>query len=358
MNMKVKDFSCELNTPDAYQDKGSSFSLPPYARRNAHKVDEYPLSPASWMRGGADATSYFVPVEEGKGMWLDFNGNFNLKHHVAILLSIQGINPLTGLKSTTGLEQYRKCCPKHGTAFQSDRFCPDCGFKWPAQNYMATTGTPHGYLWLDGFRSDDGNIRQYVFTKDEARGVAAQLIGNERVFAIAVSYYLSKKEKPTPPAMDIRPGLSDSDFVHPWKKYSNTGPIWISQPNDVIYEDGGKLDLDYGTYCSSASDLSERRIVNRSMLRSSDGLKGKIMAQAANFAAEPELEPEKLEIAAGARITQQIYDDPEDLSFWREKPDGTLYICYCTEADAKRILGAGKRAEKQEGFLSEIKVGN
>ena len=109
------------------------------------------------------------------------------------------------------LEQYRNKCPIHAYEFQQDRFCPECKFKWPPQNYLATTGTPVGMFWLDGFRTAEGQVKQYILTAEEIKGVAAQIIGDQRVFAIGVAFYKSKLPKPLPPPVVVHPPI----VVHP-----------------------------------------------------------------------------------------------------------------------------------------------
>jgi hypothetical protein len=343
--MKVKDFSIILNTPEAYKAPDgdlTSHYLPPYAPRPAYAIDEYPHAPAGWVRGGAEDGAFFVPVQAERGMWLDFNANQHLKHHVAILLSIQGINPLTGLKTQgSGLEQYLKCCPKHGAQFQSGRHCPECGYKWPKQNYLATTGTPQGLLWLDGFRAEDGQIRQYVFTKDQLRGVAAQIIGEDRVFAIAASFYLSKTEKPTPL---VTPRIRSN-----WKS-----PILMG--NAIPLQDDASYNVTHLDKHVYACSLGDTQLSAKKRMATAENILRSRVEDLPDLCSE--IEPENLEIAAGARIDQHIYDDPEDLRFWREKPETTIYICYCTEAVGERILKAGKRKEKTDGFLAELKTGH
>ncbi len=200
-----KDLKCGLNMPEkissAFAGGGeTSHGLPPYALVDAYPVDEYEACPTNWEHGSDVASSYFVGVKEDHGMWLDFNECFYHTHDVAVVISIQGVNPITGQKMVKEkalcLEQYHKQCPIHNAKFQQDRYCPDCGFKWPGQNYLATTGTPEMMLWLDGFRSQDGKVRQYIFTEEEMRGIAAQSIGKDRVYAIGIAFYLSKHKKP------------------------------------------------------------------------------------------------------------------------------------------------------------------
>jgi hypothetical protein len=200
-----KDLKCMFNMPEKIKSEFNdedemSHSLPPFDPMDVYPVDEYDACPSNWMNGSDIASSYFVGVEEDKGMWLDFNECFYHTHDVAVVISIQGINPITGQKMVAEkalkLEQYHKKCPIHGSKFQQDRFCPECGFKWPGQNYLSTTGTPEMQMWLDGFRSSDGKVRQYIITEDKMRGVASQMIGENRVFAIGIAYYLSKNKKP------------------------------------------------------------------------------------------------------------------------------------------------------------------
>ena len=189
--MRSGNFSCGFNMPDAL--KGEEIhNLPPYAKRMPFLVDEYPSCPDNWMRSEGTTTSYFIPVEEGKGMWLDFNNNQSHTHHVAIVVSIQGINPVTGLPCNDAqLEQYIEECPKHKIKFGPNRYCKECDYKWPKQNYICSTGTPSGTLWLDGFRTVEGIVRQYILTEEKMRGVASNIIGKDRVFAIGISFFIS-----------------------------------------------------------------------------------------------------------------------------------------------------------------------
>ena len=68
----------------------------------------------------------------------------------------------------------------------------------------------------------------------------------------------------------------------------------------------------------------------------------------------------KLEVGAGAKVKQQIHDDPNELDFWRETPEAVLVINYCVEALAKQILEEGEVdvAGSSEGFLKTVPVGN
>src|SRR3989338_4140507 len=177
--------------------------LPPFAPRPSFNLADYnhraELFPLDWARANQPGeVAVFTPVKLGHGMWLNFTGNSRHTHDVAVLISVQGVNALTGRKVDDGsLEKYTTPCPIHNVAFSSERFCASCGFKWPAQNYLSTT--TGRTLWLDGFRAADGVTRQFVFkATEEGGGIAQQVIGDERTFNIGVAFYLSRQPKPRP----------------------------------------------------------------------------------------------------------------------------------------------------------------
>jgi len=41
---------------------------------------------------------------------------------------------------------------------------------------------------------------------------------------------------------------------------------------------------------------------------------------------------------------------------WQDEPAGMIYINYCDVATAERILAAGQRKQKAEGFLSGVQL--
>jgi hypothetical protein len=344
--MKINDLSCVLNMPPALSQRfntngqETACSLPRYNQCTAFVVDEYPACPQNWMRSSGDISSYFVPVLAEHGLWLDFNSNGNHTHHIAIVISVQGINAITGQKTEKlRLEQYRKKCPVHKKDFGHERFCEECGFKWPKQNYLASNVTPSGLFWLDGFRAQDGEVRQYVFTEDVVRGVAAQILGEERVFAIGIAFYLSKEPKPK-----VSYSFEYKDFSHTDMFSLHDGPYSFRL---------GTKGFGDGHYSSNyaISNLTNSFSSNLDCFSSTIG-------ENSVESSEP-IETTKLEIAAGAKINQQIYPDVEKLNFWQTQPAGIVYINYLSTEDANKIIEAGKidMTAKGEGFMNSLRVG-
>lgn len=345
--MTVNGLACTLNLPPALKSKHGAdgeeqdWGLPPYGQRPAFNVDEFDKAcPVSWMRGDAKSSSYFVPVKSEHGLWLDFNGNLGHTHHLAVRVSMQGVCAITALvtKDRMRLEQYREKCPKHDLVFGAERFCKDCNFKWPAQNYLASTGTPNGLFWLDGFRAKDGRVRQFVFTEETARGVAAQVIGEDRVFAIGIAFFLSKEPKPLP---------------LPGSHYRGGHHVGYGHAESIFCLDGGLFAGDTLSYNAGP--------VVKGQLESPTTMHGPAVRRTRGSAAVRAFAPVKrLEVAAGARIQQEVYPDPQDLAFWQDEPAGVLYVNYCDEETARAILSQGRedRTARGEGPLAALRVGH
>ena len=297
--------SIGLNTPpgarsDLSDGVEKAQRLPPYAKRNVYLVDEFAEHvPSDWARsesgrGAEMVSSYFVGVKPGQGMWFDFNPMQNDQFHIAVVPSVQGVNPVTGKPASLSMEQYEKC-PVHERPFARDRYCSGCEYKWPKQNYVATTGTPYGAFWLDGFRQADGKVRQWLFTEEALRGVATHVLGDARQYAVAFAIYRSVAQRP---------------------------------PRRPIFRGG------YGVSKGALIGSSGETFATRSM------------------SASP-----RLEVAAGALIDQFVYDDPEGIDFWQPKPVGIIMLNYAHEDEIARIVRAAGVGHN-EGPLAGIPVGN
>ena len=357
-------------------DDSVTHALPPYAPRKPFLVDDYPACPEDWMRSEGKAHSYFVPVREDHGMWLDFNRQ-TTPYEVACVVSIQGVNAITGMPvEDVYLEQYVEECPKHKEKFGPHRFCKKCDYRWPKQNYIATTGTPNGYFWLDGFRSADGIVRQYILTAEKMKGVANAIIGKDRVFAVGISFFLSKEKKQQPVLRTHGSDLIQKSLVHhhsydatSMKSYDVTTVDFC----DSSWNDGHNVTVSSSTHSTLTGGLLKssaplKKKFNRSATKSvvPDSLEMNFVDMDTDHAPVDHTAflsavrsvqvSKKLEVGQGAKIIQQVYDDPNTIDFWRKEPESILYINYCLEVDAEKIIAAGKidHAGKADGFLAGI----
>ena len=391
--MDSNGFFVGLNTPPALKSHGEGESeitngLPPYEKRRGFLVDEYPACPKDWMLSEGNLTSYFAAVSKDRGMWLDFNKNYQHKYHVAIVISVQGVNPITGLPCLDPhLEQYVEECPKCKEKFGPNRFCKKCGYKWPKQNYICTNATPNGQFWLDGFRAANGIVRQYILTQEKMKGVANNIIGKDRVFAIGISFFLSKNPKPVEQQPTVlREIVWNKYFLSSDHNQWGISPTYGSMMGSDI--DMGTLDLNgnrsittdslgnKNITCSSSVPTKGHQIVNStggkkrshaggascSMVNEVEDRKNDSSGQAfyqAQKLSTP-VKVEKLEVGAGSKIDQMVFDDPEPLDFWRDKPESIICINYANEEEVEKIIQSGKVSSEghKEAFLKEIPVGN
>jgi hypothetical protein len=227
--------------------------LPPYARTSVYRTRDIPNAPLEW---GKSDYEFAVPVANGSGMWLDFNYNTRNSHHVAIMISMQGINALTreNMLTPEGLQMK----------------------KLPEQNYLATTGTPSPLLWLDGFKSEDGITRQFYFTDDATKGVAAHVLKGQQTHSFGVLFFRSRQPKPPQP----------------------------------VYRGSAYLGGDEEMVLSAASSEGPKRSYRSAST---------------------------LEVGAGAKINQRIYADPNDLSFWEPQPFAKIVLYFAPAASIRPL---------------------
>ena len=389
--MTINGLSVLVNLPDAPAGNDDVVhTLPPYHAVEVHKVSDYKC-PDNWMHGSGNAESYFIKVEAGKHLWLDFNDLWTHTHEVAVVLSVQGINPVTNKPiSKLRLEQHREKCPEHKVDFEAERYCPKCDHKWPAQNYMTTTSMPRGAFWVDGWHIGGGKIRGFLITEEAMRGVASQLIGEKRVYAIGIAFYVSKNPKPPRPERPspLRgtcgvkslfghigtnqlwcPPVSGKTFMNnePNYKVEPTATYGLAQ-NQAQYSCNNiaKLSDSQGAtmmsfsgddttrdFCSdeSGSGRSLKPVRNKSAGRQSSA---KVLLASAKPAVAM-----KAEIAAGAQISQNLdYIDHSDLDFYSAKPAGMLYLNYTLPVEFDNIIANPKKKRKEKDALSGLKVGN
>ncbi len=305
--------------------------LPPYEQIEAFPVDDYPALPEEWARSGDGMRSHVIGLKNGKGMWFDFRALTQLDREMAVRLAVQGVCALTGHPTDAenggdemALIQFRNRCLRHPhVAFGPDRFCSECGYKWPAQNYLSTTGTDARFgvvLWLDGFCKTTGKVHQFLVTANTADGVAFQILGDRRKLYFEVALYESVKPKPPPVAY-----RSSSRFL-------GGGLTGGGAPESF----GGFLG---GGEAYRGGPSRGFEPVRRSMRAA---------------------EVEQLEIGAGAVINQVVGVDPNPIGFWEPRPVGSFRIYYMPESQLAPIIAAGRSSKHhREGFLGGLrKVGD
>lgn len=372
--MKHKGFHASVMEAERLEGN-QTFGLPPGTALPVYRSEIFKEYPEAWMRGPG---VFIVPVVPNKGLW--FNWTMNDAANTAVLPTVKGCNPVTGLQ-TSGfhLERYENKCPKHNVEFGPDRYCDKCGYKWPAQNYVCQAP-----LWWDGWRAEDGTVRQFFFTEDEVRDIASKMIGKQNtVPAFGFAFYRPKVERP--------------------KQYGSLRSYMHYQfPKNAIYEH--KLVLDSWTYTNTGDtkntfmadaspkyflgdnvegyevkalncSSSEEPIIGaaptagtssvgaqpRKRIRSDDPDRI-LRSRSVKFTAQVrQTEAPKKEVAvgAGAKIRQGLEEDPYPLDTWKDKPDSVMTIYFVFKEQVDKMLEAGtvEVEEQGDGMLKDLPVG-
>lgn len=374
--MEYKGFKAEIM--EAERLKGErEHELPPGSSLPIYSVYEFKKHPDNWME---EDGCFVVPVKPNKGIWFDWRDNDGL--NTAIIPTVKGCNPITGLKTEGfALERYKKKCPKHETEFKADRYCEECGYKWPVQNYISSPNV----LWIDGFREKDGITRQFFITEDMMRDIAGHKIGKENtVPAFGFAFYQTKVNKnitwtysPTmqwfPPAHHF--GCTCSGCYIPSIYNSGWGSGNIGQSNIFLTNTSTQLFSSMKDNSGSRSNYSsdEIKILSKSEhFNKMKSLKsnGEMQLDSLNMTSELKsnddilrsikpLVKKEVAVGAGAKIKQSLLPDIYDITDWTEEPSSIMRIYFIFEEELNHWKSFGMKdlEGKKDGMLNGLPVG-
>lgn len=400
--MKHKGFHASVMEAERLRGD-STFGLPPGTALPVYPSEIFKEYPGTWMRGPG---VFVIPVRPNKGLW--FNWTMNDGANTAILPTVKGCNPITGLQ-TSGfhLERYDNKCPKHDVEFDPDRYCEKCGYKWAPQNYCCAPNI----LWWDGFRAEDGTVRQFFFTEDEVRDIADKMIGKENtVPAFGFAFYRPKVERPR----HQNPTLGDLLYQFPhygktvYEDSGSYGTLWtytnssqtlgfskglsagtktshdagFMKPDSFVLGesqqaptpdmvDGSEI---HAYNCSSAPVAGAMPAAPPDEVKTVGTIKGAeprlrskkpgspLRSMSVRYSAQVrEVEPPKKQVAvgAGAKIRQDLEEDPYPLDTWKDKPDSVMTIYFVFKEQVDKMLEAGtvEVTEQSDGMLKGMPVG-
>lgn len=383
--------------------------LPPGNPVEVYPSDVFLKYPKQWMK---NSSTFVVPVRPNFGLWFNFTDNPEM--NTAVLPTIKGCNPITGLQ-TSGfhLERYEDKCPKHGCKFLADLFCPECNYKWPSRNYISAPAI----LWWDGwFNAKDGTVRQFFFSEEELRDVATHFIGKEQtVPAFGFAFYTPKVSRPEPSLK--RQFFNKQSSSGSWisSSYHNelggSCKLYGSSLNGSWVGEGFKgLDVDYSstdlmnkhivsTNSASFSDLACHEAAPSKQLNNVYTCSASSAAAAASASASAELpvklgkrishsfsktlkksspisteglisedmshersakkEVKEVSVGAGAKIRQDLPNDPYPLDSWKDTPDASMTIYFVFQEKFEELKAGGLRdfSGVKEGMLAGVPVG-
>lgn len=350
------------------------FGLPPGKPLPTYKVSSFKKRPDNWMNVEG---SVVVPVKADKGLWFDWT--LNDQENTAVLPSVKGCNPITGQQiDGFTLESYQNKCPVHGVDFEKDRYCPECGYKWPIQNYV----TSPSYLWLDGFRDVDGTVRQFFFTEDMMRDVASHKIGSENtVPAFGFAFY-TPLEKHMSVIYDKTTGtfrtVNESSYktqVVKGKLDNKLSDNTLGTALSGLYSNGvqyrgfsspmqqykGVTETFY--CCASASGTQDSSVITLTnsvapdmSCFSSCAMEDSYEEKQCGITLYNDNEIKEVAVGAGAVIKQELAEDKYGISTWKNAPDAVMRVYFVFQDEFDKWASHGFVGESGS-MLSGLPVG-
>ena len=321
--------------------------LPPGSPVHVYPIASLPGAPEEWSR---EAGTYVCPVAPDWGLWFDWT--MNDEANTAIVPSVKGMNPITGQHITMiNMEQYADKCPIHGCDLSHERFCEECGYKLPPQNYVCSPNT----LWWDGFRQPDGTVRQFFFTEDEEKDVAEAVIGKENtVPAFGFAFFKPKKARePRVQARGAYGASGSSGLVFKGGHYgssvmkkkmflgtSTDSNTYYDSPDNIITCSASGETLTSGGVASSSAGAAEE--------------------EADEVTADKTRALRSVAVGAGAQIRQDLQKDTLDVDDWKEKETAVIRLYFVFENKFRNIIESGGMKDvtgNDSGYLTDIPVG-
>jgi hypothetical protein len=333
-----------------------------------------PGCPKDWVRS---AGSYVCPVDVEWGLWFDWTDNDPL--NTAILPSVKGMNPITGQKiEGLSLAQFSKNCPKHDKPFKGDdRFCEECGYRWPPQSYVAAPNV----LWWDVWKQPDGTGRQFFFSEDDARDIASLVIGkNEVVPAFGFAFFEPKKRREqvvhqTRAMFDSPMFYSPLHVSQNWNlpqpckgSYPTKGqvvvPHYTTPDTTIVYTSScsapaaeahapSAYSLDFCSEEKTGAINVEEKTSGKRLFKSALRSKSHAFVQqdstmvsgysgySGKEERQEELEQKAVAVGAGAQIRQDLEPDPLDAKDWKDEASAIVRLYFVFQPQFKEIVKAG-----------------
>lgn len=195
-------------------DDGNRYSLPSgLGKFPLEHVDDYRQTvPGSWIDHGG----VMLPMYQSEALWIDFTSSYIEDYEAcypfAVKVAAGKINAVTGESWSDGLSR-------------------------EPQDYLVVPGQP----WLDGYRVDNGFIRQFVaMPLGDGYSAERQITGGEDVGGVQISVYPMKKDAfekrwPRKPASVTREEHPGSSWV------SETVAIYSGESQGMVMAAGGRI---------------------------------------------------------------------------------------------------------------------
>jgi hypothetical protein len=355
LEMQHKGFKAQLMRAQRLKDIGRAHGLPPGVAIPIWPIESLPGVPSSWIN---EAGSYVCPVSTNYGLWFDWTMNDGL--NTAVVPSVKGMNPITGLKITEPrLEQYLEKCPKHNIAFKDELYCPKCKYKWPTQSYVANPNV----LWWDGFRQANGTVRQFFFTDKDERDIASIMIGKQNVVPAFGFMFFQPKQRREYPKVNMLRGddLIKTQGFYGWTAddHPNLGCAPGGMSGGMSAGGNQHIGVPMAYYhADSLSYQSEEKTA--APILASMNTSAPRSRSIQNRLDNPIASIRDVSVGAGAEINQSLQRDPLKIEDWKDEPAAIIRLYFVFERQFQDIVNKGGILDLEgdrEGYLKNLPVG-
>lgn len=276
---------------------GKTHELPPSLGLFPVKlVDDYKDKvPKEWLEHGG----VFIPLHEREALWLAFHGSTS-----AVKVAAGKINAVSGKPWDPKL----KASPQDGDE----------------QDYMVA---PHPQMWLDGFNTGNGVIKQFVgMAMGKGYTVEGQVTGEEKFGGIQL--------------LVVPPKESERERVTPViKRMFDSGPVAAS----------GMMGMSVN--CCYTGQSAGSSFASSATKGVGTPVRKRLMKSA------------QIGMAAGGSMKQKIYPDPYGIDTWDQEKSGRLFVHIVNAEQYEEITGEKppampESAQNYKGFWYGLKDGD
>ena len=270
-------------------------------------LGEFPLFRVSDFRSGApkhwNEESYFFPMYRQEAMWINFERWYS-GNPKALVVAAGNINAISGKPFDLSKNMVDKKRKNHKEGELVVKLEKD-------QNYLVVPPQP----WLDGWKSEDGKIYQFVAAElGSGETVEGQITGEESVGGIQLIVYDPK------PGQKLIRETRPNEYMSggSWEGFDmSVGDVHPFMEKGMFMSSMILSDSYSGIMCRSSTPRARSRSVS---INSVSAVRD-------------------MGLGKGGEIEQKIYPDPYGIDVWNKDPRESERLHLVSSEDFKQITG-------------------
>jgi len=263
-------------------------------------LGEFPVYKVSDFKSGVPSEWYedglFFPMYKSEAMWMNFS-RYN-KQPNALIVAAGNINAVSGKPFDLTKNKFDKRRKSKASGLD---------IKLEKDNYLVVPPQP----WLDGWKSEDGKVYQFVAAEmGSGETVEGQITGEEKIGGIQLVAYGPK------------PGTKLIHETRP-HEFISGGGIGGFYSEESFGSSSG-LDFSDGAGPQIMSFASSRSLARKGLSSENHRVGSSVQAMG---------------LGRGGEIIQKVYPDPYGLDVWEAQPLSVSRVYLVSSQDFKQITG-------------------